>query len=330
MLDMVPRVSVIIPVYNTEKYLRECLDSVINQTLRDIEIICINDGSTDNSLEILKEYATKDERIKIIDKKNEGVATARNIGIKRTSGEYVIFIDPDDYYPANDILEILYNKTIENQVNICGGEFACFTNSNPTLVQDFGNSFEGYLFPQEGLINYIDYQFDYGYHRFIYNREFLIKNKIFYPKYKRFQDPPFFVNAMICAGKFYGVHKISYAYRCGHQEVKWTKEKTKDMLSGILDNMKMAKKHKLPRLMLYSYIRLEQHYPSVSEYIDLKAIMLINRMKRYNSKVEDFCQKHNLEIFSYIKDLLIPQDERGTHNIISILGIKIKIRRKCN
>ena len=75
------KVSVIIPVYNVEKYLRECLDSVVNQTLKDIEIICVNDGSTDNSLEILKEYAQKDNRIIVIDKVNEGVSIARNLAV---------------------------------------------------------------------------------------------------------------------------------------------------------------------------------------------------------------------------------------------------------
>ena len=93
-----PKVSVIIPCYNTEKYLKECLDSVINQTLKDIEIICINDGSTDNSLEILKEYAQKDERIKLIDRENKGVAKSRNEGIRKVTGQFVCFMDPDDYY----------------------------------------------------------------------------------------------------------------------------------------------------------------------------------------------------------------------------------------
>jgi len=93
-----PLVSVIIPVYNTESYLHECLDSVINQTLRDIEVICINDCSTDGSLSILKEYQTRDKRIKIVNKLvNEGLATARNNGIEVASGKYIIFVDSDDY-----------------------------------------------------------------------------------------------------------------------------------------------------------------------------------------------------------------------------------------
>ena len=93
--------SVIVPVYNTEKYLRECLDSIINQTFRDIEIICVNDGSTDKSLEILKEYALKDNRIKVITQGNKGQSVARNIGLNNASGKYITFIDSDDYLDFN-------------------------------------------------------------------------------------------------------------------------------------------------------------------------------------------------------------------------------------
>ncbi len=96
-----PKVSVIIPVYNTEKYLRECLDSVVNQTLRDIEIICVDDGSTDNSLNILKEYAAKDDRFVILEQKNQGPAIAREYGVNNASGEYVGFVDADDFIDKN-------------------------------------------------------------------------------------------------------------------------------------------------------------------------------------------------------------------------------------
>ena len=91
-----PKVSVIIPVYNVEKYLSECLDSVVNQTLQDIEIICVNDGSTDNSLEILKEYAEKDSRLRIINLRNSGVSVARNIGIFAALADFIMFVDADD------------------------------------------------------------------------------------------------------------------------------------------------------------------------------------------------------------------------------------------
>ncbi len=106
---MNPKVSVIVPVYNTSKYLREFLNSVIFQSLKEIEIICTNDGSSDNSLEILREYEEKDSRIKVIDKQNEGHGAARNDGVKIATGDFLLFIDSDDFLEPN-ALETLYNQ----------------------------------------------------------------------------------------------------------------------------------------------------------------------------------------------------------------------------
>ena len=105
---MLPVVSIIIPVYNVESYLAECLDSACNQTLKNIEIICINDGSTDNSLNILQEYEKRDNRISIISQDNRGASRARNIGIQHAKGKYIYFLDSDDYL-AHDALEMLVN-----------------------------------------------------------------------------------------------------------------------------------------------------------------------------------------------------------------------------
>ena len=91
------KISVIIPVYNVEKYLKESLESVVNQTLNDIEIICIDDGSTDSSPSILKEYQNNDERFIIINQENSGPGAARNRGIKEAKGKYTYFLDSDDY-----------------------------------------------------------------------------------------------------------------------------------------------------------------------------------------------------------------------------------------
>lgn len=111
------KVSVIMPVYNTEKYLHQCLDSVINQTLKDIEIICVDDGSTDNSLIILQEYAKKDNRIKILTQQNEYAGVARNNGLKIATGEYLSFLDSDDFFEL-DMLESMYNKAKKDNSDI--------------------------------------------------------------------------------------------------------------------------------------------------------------------------------------------------------------------
>ncbi|MDR1554832.1 MAG: glycosyltransferase [Campylobacteraceae bacterium] len=111
------KISIIIPVYNAEKYLQKCLDSVINQTLKEIEILCINDGSTDNSLSILEEYAKKDRRIKVFTGENQGPAAARNIGLKNATGEYVWFVDADDWCELN-ACELLYEKAVKDNLDM--------------------------------------------------------------------------------------------------------------------------------------------------------------------------------------------------------------------
>lgn len=104
-----PKVSIILPIYNQEKYLAKALNSLQAQTLKDIEIICVNDGSKDKSLEILNEYAQKDERIRIIDQKNQGCGASRNNGLKIAKGDYIAFLDPDDWFEP-EALEKLYDK----------------------------------------------------------------------------------------------------------------------------------------------------------------------------------------------------------------------------
>ena len=131
-----PKVSIIVPTYNVENYLRECMDSIVGQTLKDIEIICINDGSTDGSLEILKNYAAKDPRIVIVDKKNEGYGVGMNIGLERASGEYIGIVEPDDFVPAN-MYEDLYNVAKKNNLDFVKADFYRFkrsSNGNMDLV----------------------------------------------------------------------------------------------------------------------------------------------------------------------------------------------------
>lgn len=113
-------ISIIVPVYNVEKYLNNCIKSIIGQTYKNIEIILVDDGSTDNSSKICDDYAKKDKRIKVIHQKNSGLSEARNIGIKNASGTYIGFVDSDDYI-AKDMFEYLFKlvKTNHADISIC-------------------------------------------------------------------------------------------------------------------------------------------------------------------------------------------------------------------
>lgn len=119
-MNVAPAISVIIPVYNSEKWLRECLDSVLGQTFADFEVIAVNDGSTDSSRKILEEYLRKDDRVRIVDRKNGGLSAARNTGIENSCGKYLFFVDSDDYISA-DALKYLYEALDLEQAEMSAG-----------------------------------------------------------------------------------------------------------------------------------------------------------------------------------------------------------------
>ena len=121
-----PKVSVVVPVYNVSAYLRECMDSLVRQTLREIEIICVNDGSTDNSPEILREYAAADSRVILIDQENGGYGKAMNAGIDRATGEYLGIVEPDDYVRLT-MFEDLYRTAEENRLDLVKADYDRFT-----------------------------------------------------------------------------------------------------------------------------------------------------------------------------------------------------------
>lgn len=231
-------ISIIVPIYNKEKYVQQCLDSILAQSLSEIEIICINDGSTDGSYNILRQYDKAYDRIVLINQTNLGVAWARNKGIKRANGEYIAFMDPDDYYPNSEVLKTLYNHAKQNNLLICGGSFQSLRDNK--IISKYEGLYTGYTFTKEGIMDYSEYQFDFGFQRFIYQRDFIINNNITFPNLIRFQDPPFFVKAMIMSKKFYAIVEPTYCYREAYKEITWTISKKIDLLSGLSLNLKQS------------------------------------------------------------------------------------------
>lgn len=126
-----PLVSVIVPIYNVEQYLKTCIDSIVNQTYSNLEVILVDDGSPDRCPEICDEYAKNDNRIKVIHQKNGGLAHARNVGIANSNGGYLTFVDSDDYV-SNDYVECLYKGLIESNADISIASFIVFKESEPS------------------------------------------------------------------------------------------------------------------------------------------------------------------------------------------------------
>lgn len=247
------RISIIIPVYNAEKTIQRCLRSIQNQTMSELEIICIDDGSTDKSLDMLLLYAKQDNRIVVSTQLNLGSGIARNEGLKIARGDYVAFMDSDDEYPSGEVLECLYSAAVKNKANICGGNILIVENSNKKCGKET-------LFEEEGFCEYKNWQKAYGYYQFIYKKSFLEEKEIYFPPYKRFQDPPFFVKAMIEAKKFYVITKDVYQYYFEPNHVNWTKEKICDLVKGITELLKLSKNNELFQLHYDAVNMLENEY----------------------------------------------------------------------
>jgi len=171
-----PLISIIIPIYNTKDYLKRCLQSVCSQTYRWLEIICVDDGSTDGSEIILDQFAERDKRIRVVHKKNGGESSARNIGLRMMSGAYVGFIDCDDWIEA-DMYETLVSAMVSNRVDIAASAWYKDTDIVSEKIQNQLPIIEG-TFDREALLNYI-YKRDY-YRGFTYMWNKLYHRSLFY------------------------------------------------------------------------------------------------------------------------------------------------------
>ncbi len=185
-------VSVIIPIYNVEQYLEKCLDSVINQTYKDLEIICVNDCSSDNSLKILQEYSRFDNRIKIINfEQNKGVSAARNAGLEIAKGEYIGFVDGDDWIDL-DFYEKLYGRAAETDSEIVKGNLIFYYADNSKSISPLNKLIQE---QQSNLYFYTNFW------TAIYKKTLLVENQIKFDEQFTLGEDVLFLNTSILAAK---------------------------------------------------------------------------------------------------------------------------------
>src|SRR5574344_637512 len=247
------KLSIVIPVYNTEKYLEKCLESVCNQTLKDIEIICINDCSTDNSLGILNRYAKNDSRVKVINfEENKGVSVARNRGINEAQGEYIGFVDSDDYIDL-DFYEKLYNKAQETNAEVAKGEIKELDENYKLINSDFYD-----------INDNIRGNKAFFYHSFtsaIFKKNFLNSYDINFPDcISHFEDPYFAIKVSIYAKKIEIVDGINYYYvrnLTSENKKELSPEKFQEINSSILHIVELLNNSNIGKchyLIVYDFL----------------------------------------------------------------------------
>ena len=212
-----PKISVIVPVYNVEKYLRQCLDSIVDQTFEDIEIIVLNDGSTDGSLGIVNEYVAKDKRIKVIDKPNEGLGKTYNRGIEAATGEYIGFVESDDWIEL-DMYEVLHGIAKTHDVDVVKSSFIRFddeTCKDDSVLGIPEHIVERVLNPRQNPEVFILQSSVWS---AIYKREFLNEHNIRFLESPgaSYQDTAFNFKVWAMAKKVYLTTRLLVHYRTGH------------------------------------------------------------------------------------------------------------------
>ena len=212
------KISIIVPVYNTAKYLDKCIQTLINQTLENIEIIFIDDGSEDNSVEILKNYAKKDKRIRILKQNHKRQGAARNYGLSIAQGEYIGFVDSDDWVKL-DMFEKLYYQAKETDSDIVMCSMNTFEDGTNKIIVNTYNTldifnqkfFENTFTPQDTL-NFI-FNISVSPYNKIYRKNLIAKNNIKFPESVYFEDNAFFFKSWLNAKKISLLNQKLYQYR---------------------------------------------------------------------------------------------------------------------
>lgn len=262
-----PKVSVIVPVYNVERYLEQCLDSLIDQTLKDIEIICINDASTDGSLSILKRYAKKDDRIVLINlKENKRQGGARNAGIKIAKGEYLGFVDSDDWVSPN-MYENLWNASQNGTIDLVCSDYNTYKEKEKEII--ITENIPGSVFSLAIKDQYRHFILHGG--RIwtnIFKRELILDNNLLFPEKLIYEDNAI-MPALYCSAKTTAkVNRALYYYRLNNTSTTGSKDNIRffDRLETSVTYLEHMK-----RLGLYDQYKeeIEYHFYELYYYTSL-------------------------------------------------------------
>lgn len=293
-----------------EKYLPKCLESLIKQTLKDIEIICVNDGSMDNSLAILKEFASKDSRIRIIDNQHQGVAKTRNTGIEQSTGEYIGFVDSDDYIDI-DFFEKLYNSATKSNSDIAIASILKHKN--------FFNIYNAKYTKEEIAITIQDkiklcedkkHFFFYAWNK-IYHSGFIKENNIKFSEGQIYEDVMFAIKALYYSNKIISVYGTKYHYIEHENSLTKYKDKTGEKEQDLI-----------------------KAYSELQEFCNSKNIEIPERLNYYTKENFGFIlnlykgkYQSKIQLFNILTIATI-SNYSETRNLITILGFKIKIAKR--
>lgn len=274
-----PKFSIIVPIYNTEKYLDKCLESILKQTNQDFEVICVNDGSTDNSLNVLNKYK---ESITIVSQENMGLSEARNNGVKKATGKYLLFVDSDDYIEKN-LLEKLDTVTKNNPDLVRFGLNEVIDNTVNTIEAPVFNNLSGIEAFKEIVKNkYVEPAWLY-----LYRKDFYIKNNFSFIAHVYHEDFGLIPKVIVKAEKVTSISFPGYNYLKRENSIINDESKTNKKINDLLV---------LGRLLLFEKTDSKEYYGFIANSL----ISSYKRIKDTSKKEEYYHNLKELKIWNYL------------------------------
>lgn len=339
-----PKFSIIVPVYNVEQYIDECLNSILNQTLQDFEVICINDGSSDNSLEILNSFAKNDKRFIVISQENQGQGVARNNALKIANGEYIVFVDPDDWIEKN-MLEEIYKTFKTTNTNVIEFNYKKYNETSKndkaiSLAQHIKKN-HSYKLKSNGSYNIKNLKKMLLYKIRLYpwvraySNSFLKNIGAIFSPTKRGEDQLFAFIVLFNAEKIQYLDKILYTYRI-RKGSAINSVSTKSM--GVFKNCKLLKDYMINHNFYNEY---EQSFKKYRLHILSHNYNFIDseNKEKYISMCKEILNKEEFTVmmkttkrnYSFLEKIFSIKNENklGTkYKVIRILGMKFIIKNK--
>jgi len=307
MVNQRPLISIIIPVYNVEMYLEKNLDSVLNQTYKNIEVICIDDGSTDSSPDILKRYNNKYSNLNIyLQAKNQGQGTARNIGLKKSSGDFILFVDSDDYIEL-DTVTYLVEKMLETNVDFVRFNGESFSSGGEVIKEDsyrFSNYLKEDKIYKKQNFNNIYLSFIPSPVLYMFKSQLLIDNNITFSENIIHEDEVFSAKIFLYAEDCLYVNKYFYnrRYRAGSTMTKKSKEQKEKSFRSYIKIIETYKK-----ILSSSVLSLEQQfflkYRINSIYVPLLKTSKSESQRMDLSKIKENKKYYSISYKNYIRIL---------------------------
>ena len=326
-------VSIIVPIYNGERYLNRCVDSICNQTYKNLEILLVNDGSKDNSLKICKEYETKDSRIVVINKENSGVSDSRNMGIDNSNGHYIMFVDCDDYMEPNMVEEMLYSL-VENKVDVVRCK-AIIQNKDDFVQNEELHGLENNIIKKEHFDSIVQEFFNIrgGLGCYIWaliiKKEHVLKFKteLFFR-----EDTDYYIRLLNEIDSIYFLDKTLYNYVYNTSSVTKAPSNFDKLVFGIVSSSNEIKKE---------LKMLECNYDSIVKNFDNQNIILtLNKLKLFsNDKISNiykivkrvFKNENILKMISLLSINNVPLNQKMKlflvkHRMLFLISLYIKFK----